>query len=97
MKKESRETELYNSLRGPVRSFEDLLGRILVKIEKIDDQELILYLSDKNFVRLFHSQSCCEDVYIEDICGDLNDLIGEPLINVEEVCNYPDPPKKIIR
>jgi hypothetical protein len=53
-----------------------------------DGEELTLYLSDTNYVRFYHSQDCCESVYIEDICGDLNDLVGEPLLVAEEVSNY---------
>ena len=33
-------------------------------------------------------QDCCESVYIEDIVGDLDDLVGTPLLLVEEVSNY---------
>jgi len=76
-----------NTLKGSVREFEDLLGRILYRAEA-DGEELTLYLSDTNYVRFYHSQDCCESVYIEDICGDLNDLVGSPLIEAEEVSDY---------
>jgi hypothetical protein len=36
---------------------------------------------------LFHSQSCCERVVIEDVEGDFWDLIGNPLLLAEEACN----------
>ena len=36
-----------------------------------------------NFV-LTHIQDCCEDVEIESIDGDLDDLIGAPLLMAEE-------------
>jgi hypothetical protein len=47
-----------------------------------------MYLSDTNYVVFSHHQDCCESVYIEDICGDLNDLVGSPLVEAEEVSNY---------
>ena len=76
-----------NLLKGSVREFDELLGRTLYKAES-DGEELTLYLSDNNYVRFYHSQDCCESVYIESICGDLNDLVGAPVLVAEEVFNY---------
>jgi len=76
-----------NTLVGSVREFKELLGRTLYRAEA-DGDELTLYLSDTNYVRFYHSQNCCESVYIEDICGDLNDLVGSPLLEAEEVSDY---------
>ena len=80
------QVKTFNTLKGSVRSFDELLGRILYKVTA-DSHELRLYLSDTNFVRFYHQQSCCESVYIEDICGELDDLVGEPLLIAEEVSN----------
>ena len=76
-----------NTLKGSVREFEDLLGRTLYRAEA-DDSVLTLYLSNTNYVRFQHHQDCCESVYIEDICGDLDDLVGAPLLEAEEVSDY---------
>jgi hypothetical protein len=76
-----------NILKGSVRKFEELLGRSLYKAEA-DDSVLTLYLSKTNYVRFQHHQDCCESVYIEDICGDLDDLVGAPLVEAEEVSDY---------
>jgi hypothetical protein len=77
----------FNILKGSVRKFDELLGRTLYRVSA-DDTELTLYLSDTNYVRFCHHQDCCESVYIEDICGDLNDLVGAPLVEAEEVSDY---------
>jgi hypothetical protein len=74
----------FNTLKGSVKTFSDLLGRTLYKVTA-DNEELTLYLSETNYVRFYHSQDCCESVYIEDICGDLDDLVGAPLLIAEEV------------
>ena len=81
-----------NTLKGSVREFSDLLGRTLYRAEA-DGEELTLYLSETNYVRFYHQQDCCESVYIENICGDLNDLVGAPLLIAEEVSDYDADPK----
>lgn len=74
----------YNELYGPVEKFEDLRGRVLYKVKKISDDELRFYLTEDHYVRMHHNQDCCESVTIEDIVGDLEDLVGTPLLVVEE-------------
>lgn len=34
-----------------------------------------------------HYQDCCESVYLEEISGNLDDLIGNPLVMAEQVSN----------
>lgn len=82
--------KLWNSIKGPVREFGQLRGRILCGAEQHGD-ELRLYLTDTHYVRFYHQQNCCESVSIEDICGDLSDLVGEPLTEAEEVRGYTGP------
>jgi hypothetical protein len=81
----------FNTLKGAVREFDELLGRSLYRATA-DSDELRLYLSETNYVRFYHEQDCCESVYIEDICGDLEDLIGSPLVEAEEVSDYDSDP-----
>ena len=64
-----------------------LKGKILKDI-KIEGTESILFI-DKDDIEyeMFHDYDCCENVYIEDICGDINNLIGSEIIMAEEVIN----------
>ena len=32
---------------------------------------------------MYHSQACCEQVQLEDVCGDVEDLIGSPVTRAE--------------
>jgi len=84
----SNKYETYNHLVEPVKSFEDLQGRILCKVVNLDNDELHFHLTEDHYVRMYHEQNCCESVSIEDIVGDLDDLVGTPLLLVEEVSNY---------
>ena len=69
------------SYRG---GFEDLKGRTITAIERKEDYALKLTCADGDVFHLWHRQDCCEHVYIEDICGDLDDLIGTPILVAEE-------------
>jgi hypothetical protein len=80
--------------------FEDLLGQTLTAVEVVradgktiwDDRIDLTTVEGVTF-RLFHSQDCCEGVYIEDIIGNTDDLVGNPLLMAEGVSNANEPPK----
>jgi hypothetical protein len=62
----------------------ELLGKTIVSFKQTDG-ELKLFGSDNTTYEFNHRQDCCESVWIEDIIGDLNDLIDSPIIMAEEV------------
>lgn len=68
------------------RQVSELLGKTLLSIEVDDKKESILFKClDGSQYLMCHDQDCCESVTIEDINGDLQDLIKTPLLKVEEV------------
>lgn len=73
-----------------------LMGKTLIEIEVksgIEDDEILFICSDGTRYLMYHNQSCCESVTIEDICGDIDSLIGSPILVAEERHNEPLPPK----
>ncbi len=62
-----------------------LVGKNIVEVigERHDD-EFILKTDCGLTYTFYHKQDCCEDVYLEDIAGDRNDLLGE-IVLAEEI------------
>ena len=61
----------------------DMVGKVFTSVRN-ENTELVFENATERFV-FFHQQDCCEHVSIEDVCGDLQDLVGEPLLLAEEV------------
>ena len=76
--------------------FESLKGKVLVGIEVIDgdeDFDSIFFTTDTgDRYRLYHPQECCETIEIEDVCGDINDLLDTPILLAEEVTHHNEIP-----
>lgn len=70
--------------------FSSLLGEVLTEIDN-HGESMTFKTSDGKEFYMYHSQSCCENVSIEDITGDLNDLIGLPISMAEESSSNEDP------
>ena len=68
--------------------FEILKGKVLIDIE-INEEEDEITFTDSEGVKylMYHDQDCCEEVNIEDICGDINNLLNTPIVLAEEVIN----------
>lgn len=49
-----------------------------------EDESITFYLDNAKSIRMYHSQDCCESVYIEDINGDLNSLLFKPMLQADE-------------
>lgn len=66
-------------------SFSELEGVMLSAVEVAEnDDEIRFHCKDGRVFRMYHEQNCCEDVSIEEIHGELQDLIGNPILFAEE-------------
>jgi hypothetical protein len=61
----------------------DMIGKVFTSVTETGDT-MVFENSTDRYV-FFHSQDCCESVGINDIVGDLSDLVGEPLLVADEV------------
>lgn len=72
--------------------FEILKGKIC-KIENMDvgSEYIRFFCNNGKLYEMRHLQSCCEDVNIEDICGDVSDIDGQLILLAEEECSDTGP------
>lgn len=72
--------------------FSSLTGKTLTDVKgAVGGDEITFILTDGETHRLFHRQDCCESVSINDIIGDLKDLVGSPILLAEEVSSQDNP------
>jgi hypothetical protein len=70
--------------------FESLIGKTIDRIVINDENtQLLIQIGDERYLMYNEYQYGCDavDVELADICGDLNDLIGSPLLQAEEESN----------
>lgn len=75
-------------------NFNELQGQIIIKIDGLEtgsDSVTFLTLQGNKY-NMYHTQDCCEFVDINDICGDINDLLDCPILTAECVTNDENPP-----
>lgn len=73
--------------------FEELKGKVLTRIKGLEEGNSVVYFytSDGDIYMMYHEQDCCESVSIEDVCGDVEDLIDAPILLAECVCSDENP------
>jgi hypothetical protein len=91
MNKVTREQLLQECVaQAPFQEYRDgvefMTGKTMKSVENTGAEIVFTTVEDEVFV-LYHSQDCCESVYVEDVCGDLSDLVGTPMLYAAEVSN----------
>lgn len=76
----------------------ELVGKIILAITSgkgvnapalADD--VIVFTTDNGTYQMFHEQNCCEHVYIDDIAGNIEDLLHTPILEAYEESNREHP------
>jgi hypothetical protein len=70
--------------------YNKLIGKTVKSAQAVGD-EFKIQFNDGSSVLLYHEKDCCESVTIEDICGDVSDLIDGVINEFECVTNSDDP------
>lgn len=69
----------------------DFLGKTFTEIKGGIGDDVLMFICADGVFKMYHSQDCCESVNIEDITGDLQDLIGSPILIAEESTSDKNP------
>lgn len=67
-----------------------LKGKTLIKIyiSKNGNKDYIEFMTAEGQIFLMiHNQECCEQVTLEDVCGDIKNLLNSPVLVAEERSN----------
>ena len=62
----------------------DLKGMTITAVVYNQDEESLLIHLNTHVLEMLHYQDCCETVYLADVVGNFEDLIGYPLLEVSE-------------
>lgn len=84
----------FNSV-AKVNFNETLMGKTIESIDVYEDRigfnYIVFHINNGEVYVLHHEQDCCEKVYIEDIIGKLDNLIGNPITMADESINKLNP------
>lgn len=71
---------------GKKVDFSELEGKVIKNIKGGEKEDRIIFECENgNKYKMHHRQECCEDVYIDEIIGNLDTIIGEKVLNASEV------------
>lgn len=75
-----------------VQNFNEMLGVTMRSVTGARGNNVMLFTAENDsWFRFEHMQDCCERVCIEDVIGDLDDLVGSPIVLAEEVSSKEAP------
>ena len=77
--------------------FESLLGRTITEIRGAEpgSEEVRIVCTDGTQWGMSHSQNCCEYVRLEEVVGDPQSLVGDPVLKAEESTNHSDDEEEV--
>ena len=76
----------YDNMVDTRKGLQAMVGMTFARVRGAAGDHEMVFETESGIRFVFsHYQDCCESVRVEDICGDLEDLVGEPILMAEEV------------
>jgi len=84
------QTSILDSAKGrTIKEINIVRGDTGASVFAHDGDRIDFFFTEGPPLRMYHERDCCEQVWIEDIAGDPEDLIGSPLLLAEVACAQP--------
>lgn len=86
----SKYNNFINESNNGYSNIEILLGKTLTDVVKYNGDlgdSIVFTVDDGSEYVMYHEQDCCEYVTIDDINGDLEDLVGSPILKANMITN----------
>ena len=83
--------------KNKMAEFKDLEGKTIVEIFGAfkNSEEIKIKCECGTEYIMYHSQDCCECVIVEDICGDIEDLLNTPILKADEIIHKNENPEEV--
>ena len=82
----------YTNIVNTQKGMAHMLGKTFVHVTgSVGDTAMLFETANGERFMFAHQQDCCESVDINDIVGDLQDLVGAPMLIAEEVSGATEP------
>lgn len=80
----------YEGYSGRI-AFAKLIGKTFASVDVVGRNEILRFTTVGGFVlEMRYEPDCCADCRVEEISGELSDLVGSPIVFAEEVSNQSD-------
>lgn len=68
--------------------FSVLMGKTITSVDINKQKDVVIFrCSNGTGYIMQHYQDCCENVYLEDVAGNFEDILNQPILLAEEVSN----------
>lgn len=69
----------------------EIVGKTMLSVVQNGQETIDFICTDGSRWQMYYEQDCCASCHIEDVVGDLVDLVGCPIVMAECVTNSEDP------